>query len=147
MRAGQHFEFTIMVKTSLSLTAVTLLVCMPLWMSASCAHQAVKAPPLSERASVVFADEQLRERLIIGDPKIERDDADSIRYVKVPVRAGTQLKIFIDYRVTFFDGAGVKLKQSSWQTRTLDAGMEETITFNSTAPQAASFQIELRYAK
>jgi len=109
-------------------------------------------PPLEGRlepfapAQVHFADFDLQQHTTVGIPKTARDEA-GLLHVTVPLRAATDLQLYIDYRVTFFDTAGQLLSQTGWFTKTLTPNVFDQISVASMSPRAADFQIDIRYAQ
>ncbi len=79
-------------------------------------------------------------------PRVIRDEA-GLLHVTLPIRAATDLELYVDYRVTFFDSTGQTVSQFGWQTKVLHPNIFEEINVVSTTPQAADFRIDLRYAK
>ena len=68
-------------------------------------------------------------------------------YVTVPVRAATDLKLYVDYRFTYFDQGGQVINQTGWFTRTLAPNVPDYIEVSSLGPRAADFQMDFRYAQ
>jgi len=95
---------------------------------------------------VHFASEELRRDTAIGRPTVTRDPA-GLLYVTLPVRDATDVRLYVDYRVTWFDDNRQPINQTSWFTKTLEARTPDQITVNSTSPKAADFQVDFRYAK
>lgn len=112
------------------------------------------APPVGAREDpfvprqIELADESLRRRTAFGDPMVTRDEAGNL-FVTLPVRNTTNSVLAIEYRVTFFDPNGQPLPGSptTWFPRNLPARAPDRITVNSVTPQAADFQIDVRYAR
>ena len=75
-----------------------------------------------------------------------RDDA-GLLYVTVPVRSSIDQRIYLDYRVTFFNDNREELNKTTWFTKTLEANTPDQITVNSMSPKASDFQVDFRYAK
>lgn len=88
----------------------------------------------------------LRRHTAVGVPLLTRDDA-GILFVTVPIRAATNLKLYTDYRVTFFDRTGSPIQQTSWLPKTLPPNTPDQITVNSSSPRAVDFQMDVRYAE
>ena len=65
----------------------------------------------------------------------------------VPIRAATDQKLYIDYRVTYFDRGGEVVTQSAWMPKTLPPNTPDQITFNSATSRAVDFQVDLRFAE
>lgn len=127
--------------------ALSLLVLVPL-MLAGC----VKAP-IQGRADpypsnqINFAEEDLRRKTAVGVPNVQRDSEGQILFVTIPIRAATNLQLYVDYRVTFIDVAGQVVWQSGWFNKTLTPNVFDQIQVNSPSPRAADFRIDFRYAK
>jgi hypothetical protein len=94
-------------------------------------------------AQVHVTSMELRRHTAVGEPKLSRDDA-GLLFVTVPVRSTADMKLYVDYRYTFFDRNGQPLNTSSWMHVTLPANTPDQISFNSTSPRAADFQLDLR---
>jgi hypothetical protein len=115
-------------------------------------NNGVKAPGVGRAdpyapSQVHVADEDLRTHSAIGVPRATRDAAGNLLYITVPIRSASDLTLYVDYRVTFFDGNGQVLSQTGWMTKTLTPNTPDQITVNSLSPQAADFQVDFRYAK
>ena len=95
---------------------------------------------------VMFADKDLARRTAVGQPHATRDEA-GLLHITVPIRAATKFQLYVDYRVTFFDDRGNVLNQTGWMTKTLVPNVPDQIRANSMSPQAADFQMDLRFAK
>jgi len=94
-----------------------------------------------------FADEDLRRKTTIGTPVVNRDSEGQILFVTVPIRAATNLQLYVDYRVTFLDAFGQVVWQSGWFTKTLTPNVFDQVQVNSPSPRAADFRVDFRYAK
>ncbi len=109
-------------------------------------------PPIEARhdpytdSQVNIASEDLRIHTAVQAPRVIRDEA-GLLHVTLPIRAATDLELYVDYRVTFFDSTGQTVSQFGWQTKVLHPNIYEEINVVSTTPQAADFRIDLRYAK
>ena len=99
-----------------------------------------------QREQIHIAQIDLRRHTAFDAPILTRDDA-GLLFVTVPVRAATDLKLYVDYRVTFFDRTGQPLNQTTWLHKTLTPNTPDQITFNSTSSRAVDFQMDLRYAE
>jgi hypothetical protein len=96
---------------------------------------------------VHFASEELRRDTAVGMPTLSRDPA-GLLFVTVPIRNATDVpRLYVDYRVTFFDENRQELSKTSWFTKTLESRTPDQITANSMSPKAADFQVDFRYAK
>lgn len=117
------------------------------WGAAGCVK-----PPIQGRMEpyvenqVNFAQEDLRRKTAIGLPSAVRDDF-GLLHVTVPIRAATNLQLYVDYRVTFLDAQGQVVGNTSWISKTLAPNVFDQISVNSTTPRAADFRLDLRYAK
>lgn len=98
-------------------------------------------------SQIMFASKDLRNKTAVGAPSVARDDVGSILHVTVPIRAATNLQLYVDYRATFFDRNNQQISQTAWATKTLAPNVPDRIVVNSMGPNAADFQIDLRYAK
>jgi hypothetical protein len=98
-------------------------------------------------SQIHFASEDLRKHTAVGTPMPVRDEEGRLLYVTVPIRAATNLILYVDYRVTFFDANGQPINQTTWFTKTLEPNTPDQITVNSMTPRAADFQIDFRYAR
>ncbi len=99
-----------------------------------------------QREQIHITNMDLRRHTAVDHPFITRDDGGLLQ-VQVPIRAATNLKLYIDYRVTFFDRNGQEITQTGWLHKTLSPNTPDQITFNSTSPRAADFQLDLRYSE
>jgi Protein of unknown function (DUF1425) len=110
-------------------------------------------PPIEGRqdpydsAQINFASRDLRNKTAVSAPAVSRDDVGDILHITVPIRAATNLQLYVDYRTTFFDRNGHQISQTGWTTKTLAPNVHDRIVVNSMGPNAADFQIDLRYAK
>jgi hypothetical protein len=99
------------------------------------------------RAQVQFSSEDLRKHTAVGTPMPVRDPDGRLLYVTVPIRSASNLLIYLEYRVTFFDELDQPINQTTWFTKTLEPNTPDQITVNSMSPRAADFQIDFRYAR
>ena len=99
-----------------------------------------------QREQIHIAQIDLRRHTAVEAPILTRDDA-GLLFVTIPIRAATDLKLYIDYRATFFDRSGQPLNQTAWFHKTLTPNTPDQITFNSTSSRAVDFQMDLRYAE
>jgi hypothetical protein len=90
--------------------------------------------------------EDLRQSTAVMTPTPTRDPS-GLLHVTLPIRAATNKQLYIDYRATFFDRNGQVLNQTTWLSKTLAPNVADQIQVNSTSPQAADFQIDLRYTR
>jgi uncharacterized protein YcfL len=99
------------------------------------------------REQIQFASKGLRNATAVGEAKVTRDDAGDILHVTVPIRSAVDKRLYVDYRVSFFDHNGQLLNQTGWMTKTLEMNTPDQITVNSMSPRAAQFQVDFRWAK
>ena len=99
-----------------------------------------------QREQIHIASYDLRRHTAVDAPIVTRDDG-GLLHVQVPIRAATDLKLYVDYRVTFFDRNGAEVNQTGWMHKTLTPNTPDQITFNSTSPLATDFQMDLRYSE
>ena len=91
--------------------------------------------------------EDLRQSTAIDRPSTSRDPS-NLLFVTVPIRNTSDQVLRIQYRYNFLDEQGRPLPENiAWNRKTLTPGSSERITFNSTSPRAADFQLDLRYAQ
>jgi len=109
-------------------------------------------PPIEARqdpylpSQVMMASKDLRKKTAVQAPAVSRDEA-GILHVTLPIRAATDLQLYIDYRTTFFDRNGQEVSRTNWTTKTLAPNVPDRIVVSSMGPSAADFQIDVRYAK
>jgi hypothetical protein len=137
-------------QSMLSRAIVACVLAVTLVLSFGCADT-VKEPILArqdpyQREQIHIASMDLRRHTAVEAPIMTRDDA-GILFVTVPIRAATNLELYVDYRVTFFDRNGQTLHQTSWLHKTLAPNVPDQIMFNSTTNRATDFQMDLRYSK
>jgi Protein of unknown function (DUF1425) len=97
-------------------------------------------------SQVMMASKDLRKKTAVQAPAVSRDET-GILHVTLPIRAATDLQLYIDYRTTFFDRTGQEISRTSWTTKTLAPNVPDRIVVNSMGPNAADFEIDIRYAK
>jgi hypothetical protein len=97
-------------------------------------------------SQVQLAEENLRRNTAFGEPLVSRDQA-GLLFVTLPIRAATELTLYVDYRVTFVDRTGRPLQQTGWRSKTLYPNVFDHIAVNSTSPEAVDFTIDVRYAR
>ncbi|WP_428940305.1 DUF1425 domain-containing protein [Fontivita pretiosa] len=91
--------------------------------------------------------QRLRKDTAVGTPIVARDQS-GLLVVTVPIRSAINKTLYVDYTVTFFDRNGNPIGNKLGPfTKTLDPNTPDSITVNSTSPQAADFQISFRYAR
>jgi uncharacterized protein YcfL len=110
-------------------------------------------PPIQPRQdpflpSQIHVDSQeLRDDTAVGSPTPTRDDS-GILFVTVPIRSAIDKTLYVDAYVTWFDKNGQPIgDRMGPKTLTLDPNTPSSVTFNSTTPRAADFQIDFRYAR
>ena len=127
------------------------LLCLPLLAAMyGCNTQ----PPIDARQEVYapkqiqLADEDLRRNTRFEQPRVTRDPA-GLLFVTVPLRATINETLYVQYRATWLDENGQPLPGSptTWQDKTLNPRVFESITTNSTSPRAEDFVIDVRYAR
>ncbi len=97
-------------------------------------------------SQIHFADKDIRGNTAVGTPVATRDDAGNLLEVTVPIRAATDLRLYIEYRVTFFDANHQPLGNSTtWFPKTLEPNIPDSITVKSVTPLARDFQVDFRY--
>ena len=99
-----------------------------------------------EAKQVHFQNDELRRDTAIGPPTATRDQA-GLLYVTVPIRNATDIRLYVDYRVTFFDDNRQVINTTAWFSKTLEARTPDQISVNSTTPKAADFQVDFRYSR
>lgn len=109
-------------------------------------------PPIEGRqdpyvpAQIHFDSDTLRRDTAVGTPILKRD-ASGILYITVPIRSAINKTLYVDYRVTFFDGNRQVVSRLGPFIKTLDPNTPDQIEVNSTSPRAEDFQIDFRYAR
>ena len=98
-------------------------------------------------SQIMFASKELRNNTAVSAPSVARDETGGILHVTVPIRAATNKQLYVDYRTTFFDRNGQQVSQTGWTTKTLAPNVADRIVINSMGPNAADFQVDLRFAK
>jgi hypothetical protein len=91
--------------------------------------------------------DQLRSDTAVGTPNAHRDDS-GILFVTVPIRSAIDKTLYVDCYVTWLDKNEQPIgDRMGPKTITLDPNTPSSVTFNSTTPRAADFQIDFRYAR
>ena len=134
------------------MNSTALRVMLGVVLAAWCAGGCIKKPiqgraDIYPPAQVHFTEEDLRRKTAVGVPVVNRDDAGDILLVTVPIRAATNLQLYVQYRVTFLDSYGQVVWQSTWFNKTLAPNVFDQVSVNSPSPRAADFRIDFRYAK
>lgn len=110
-------------------------------------------PPIEGRMDpyvppqVSFADKDLAKSTAVGAPNLQRDDAGNLLHVTLPVRSAINKTLYVDYKVSFYDGGGGVVSETGWMTKTLEANTPDTISVNSTNDRARDFRLALRWAR
>jgi uncharacterized protein YcfL len=103
------------------------------------------APPQVQVTGIDAYD--LQRSTAIDRPATYRDQA-NLLFVTVPVRNTSDQVLHVQYRYNFVDDQGRPLAENiAWNRKTLEPGSTERITFNSTSPRAADFQMDLRLSR
>jgi uncharacterized protein YcfL len=110
-------------------------------------------PPIQPRmdpyspSQIHMDSDQLRSDTAVGTPNAHRDDA-GILFVTVPIRSAIDKTLYVDCYVTWLDRNGQPIgDRMGPKTITLDPNTPSSVTFNSTTPRAADFQVDFRYAR
>lgn len=96
---------------------------------------------------ISFADPNLRKMTAVGTPIVARDSISNHLIVTVPIRSAVNKTLYVDYSVTFVDRNGVPVGNYGPLTKTFDPNVPDQITVQSTTPEAADFQLALRFAR
>ena|SRR5215213_3104358 len=88
----------------------------------------------------------LRSNIMVDDANVVRDRDTGILKVAVPVRSTSDKQQYIQYRMTFLDGAGTQINDVNG-TVTIPARGSQTITANGTSDRAESFRLFLTYPR
>jgi len=94
---------------------------------------------------VHLASEDLRKNTAFSAPVLSRDEG-KLLFIDVPVRAATDLRLYIDYRVSFFDKNNQLIYQTAWFSKTLEPNIPDHLTANSVTARAVDFQMDIRYS-
>jgi hypothetical protein len=110
-------------------------------------------PPIQPRmdpylpSQIQMDSEELRGDTAVGTPNAHRDDS-GILFVTVPIRSTIDKTLYVDAYVTWLDRNGQPIGgRLGPKTLVLDPNTPSSVTFNSTTPRAADFQIDFRYAR
>jgi hypothetical protein len=110
-------------------------------------------PPIQPRmdpytpSQIHMDSDQLRSDTAVGAPTAHRDES-GILFVTVPIRSAIDKTLYVDSYVTWLDRNGQPIgERMGPKTITLDPNTPSSVTFNSTTPRAADFQIDFRYAR
>lgn len=110
-------------------------------------------PPIQGRqdpyapSQVNFASEDLRRNTATGPAQLGRDPRTGILFVAVPIRAATNLQLYVEYRTKFLDQNGNVIDETGWMSKTLAPNVPDEIRINSTSPLATDFHMDLRYGR
>jgi len=96
-----------------------------------------------QASQIHFASDGLRNDTAVGRPILTRNESDLL-VVTIPVRSAVDHNIHVEYRVTFFDAAGVPIYNFGWFPKTLIANTPDQVVVNSTDKRAADFQVDFR---
>jgi hypothetical protein len=88
----------------------------------------------------------LRSYIIVDDAQVVRDRETNLLRVSVPVRSTSDKQQYIQYRMTFLDGAGKQINDDNG-TITVPARGSHTITSKATSDRAESFRLFLTYPR
>lgn len=98
------------------------------------------------RRQIMFDSTELKNDTSVSAPQPSRDES-GILHVTVPITATTSHPLDVEYRGTFYDGAGGVVNQTTWFRKHLTPRTTDSITLNSTSSRAADFQIDFREAR
>jgi hypothetical protein len=98
-----------------------------------------------DRAQIFYDSAQLHDETAAGSPTVVRD-SNGLLHVTVPIRAVTEKKLYVDYRVIFFDRDHREIDRSPWHDKFLTPNLPDSVTINSTSAKAESFQVQFRYS-
>lgn len=132
----------------------TIFACcllLALAVAGGCRNNSVDAPNYARSdawlpAQIQISDDDLRKKTAFGEPLVSRDAA-GLLFVTIPVRAATDLTLYVDYRTTFLDRNGHPIQQTGWSNKTLYPNVFDHIQVNSVSPDAADFRVDFRYAR
>lgn len=131
-------------------TPLTLLTL--IFLSIGCSSDSVNKP-IEGRADpylapqISFADPDLRKMTAVGTPIVQRDSISNHLVVTVPIRSAVNKTIYVDYSATFLDRNGIPVGNYGPMTKTFDPNVPDQIMIQSTTPEAADFQLTLRFAR
>jgi len=117
----------------------------------ACHHPAVP-PPIEGRQDpygrrqIMFDSPELQNDTSVGAPQPSRDE-NGILFVTVPITGTAGHSLDVEYRATWYDGAGGVVSQSTWFRKRLTPRVTDSISMNSASPRAADFQIDFRVAR
>jgi hypothetical protein len=100
-----------------------------------------------EAPQISFADKSLARQLAVGVPVTQRDSVSQHLIVTVPIRAATNKTLYVDYSGTFIDQNGLPVSSVGPLTKTFNPNVPDSIVIQSTSPNAADFQLTLRWAR
>jgi uncharacterized protein YcfL len=98
------------------------------------------------RRQIMFDSSELKNNTSVGAPQPSRDEG-GILHVTVPITATTSKPLDVEYRGTFYDGAGAVVNQTTWFRKRLTPRTTDSVSINSTSSHAADFQIDFRVAR
>jgi hypothetical protein len=109
-------------------------------------------PPITPQAELYpagqihLSSDELQSLTAVGTPQVTRDPVGNLVIVSVPIRAATDKRLYVDYRVHFFDKDRIELYQTSWLPKELEPNTPDQVRVESTTPRATDFQIDFRLA-
>ncbi len=113
---------------------------------AGCASHDASQPSQYAPSQVIFIGD-LGQYIAVSPVEITYPPS-GLMHVVVPLKTTADLDLSVDYRITYFDENHSPVDEATpWQTKTLQAGMTETIEATSASPRARDFQVELRSTK
>ena len=131
-----------------SLVAVPL-VGLALLAAPGCTDQNAPIEARGERYGhpwLTLGSRNLRGNIMVDDANVIRDRETGILKVAVPVRSTSDKQQYIQYRMTFLDGAGMQINDVNG-TVTIPARGTQTIAANGTSDRAESFRLFLTYPR
>src|SRR4051812_9108999 len=129
----------------------TLLLLPALALVVGACHRSVPPPVEGRedpygRRQIMFDSTELKNHTTVGAPQPSRDE-NGILFVTVPLTATTTHTLDVEYRGTFYDGAGRVVNQTTWFRKHLTPRTTDSVALNATSPRAADFQIDFREAR
>ena len=138
-----------MTTTHLKLLLAVPLVGLALLAAPGCTDQSAPIEARGERYGqpwLTLGSRNLRGSIMVGDATVVRDRDTGILKVAVPVRSTSDKQQYIQYRMTFLDGAGMQINDVNG-TVTIPARGTQTIAANGTSDRAESFRLFLTYPR
>ena len=124
----------------------------PLLALSSCASPNPEPTPFHNEINgsqmVIFSgQDDLSSHIALGTLS-KSTDTNGLLHVILPVHNSSDLDLYLDYRVTYFDENHTPIDlPGPWETKTLHSNRSEFIQVNASTPRARDFQIELRWAR